>query len=612
MKLSQPFYQLPVRFDVACLQAEVSALPGEAWVEHPDKLAGNSAVRLISSGGEQTDFVHGQMLPTPWLERMPYVRQILASFGVVWGRSRLMRLAPGAIVPLHSDINHNWYTRVRMHIPVITRPEVSFHCDGQVEHMAEGEAWLFDNWRQHHVENNSDVARIHLVADTTGTAAFWAFAKAKAPPRDTWPTVPWTPGINPRLLTEANVRSPVMPAAEVQWLVEGLKAELVTAADTAELRARAEGFTALLDNFVFDWRQLCALHGTDGEGREQFLGLNEAVRQAALPLGEGLVMRTNAVAALQVLEKRVLEHLVAKVPEKASEKALAKTPAARPIAGPERALQKPVFIIAAPRSGSTLLFETLAHTPGFNSFGGEAHWLIGDQASLRPGALGIDSNRLTAADATAELVAAIRQAALGRLQGPDGRPPAAGAPLLEKTPKNALRVPFLKQVFPDARFIFLWRDPRENLGSIMEAWRDGGWITFPSLPGWDGPWSLLLPPGWQYLRGQPLETVAAWQWRSANQIALDDLQSLPAEDWTHVNYQDFLADPEGTVRRLCDFAEVPFDDALQTRTRGQLPLSRYTHTKPAPDKWRRDEDAILRVLPGLEACWQRLRTLDRS
>ncbi len=279
------------------------------------------------------------------------------------------------------------------------------------------------------------------------------------------------------------------------------------------------------------------------------------------------------------------------------------------VGGGEPALEKPVFIIAAPRSGSTLLFETLACTPGFNSFGEEAHWLIEGHAELRPGAPGVSSNRLTSNDATATLIAAIRRSALERLRGPDGAPPAEDAPLLEKTPKNALRIPFLKQVFPDARFIFLWRDPRENVSSIMEAWRAGRWITYRALPGWEGPWSLLLPPGWQFLRGAALEAVAAWQWRRTNQIALDDLQQLSPQDWTHINYQDVLEDPEAAVRRLCDFAGVPFDAALQSRTAGQLPSSRHTHTAPAPGKWRRNEEEILRVMSDLEPVWQRLRTL---
>jgi hypothetical protein len=311
MRLSRPFFQLPVLFEVARLQAEVAALPDEAWAPHPDGVPGNSAARLISAGGGETDSVHGQMLPTRWLAAMPYLRQVLAGFGVVWGRSRLMRLAPGAGVPEHADINYHWHTRVRLHIPIFTWPEVRFHCDGQSVHMAAGEAWIFDNWRRHHVENDADADRVHLVADTTGTAAFWQFACGQAPPRRQWRTITWETGTGPQLLTEANQRSPVMPAAEVQLLVDDLRAELAVATDTAEARTRAARFSMLLERFVLDWRQLCVLHGVGGRARQDFVHLVGVVRDAVSPLADGLVMRTNNAGALLVLEKRVLQHLVA-------------------------------------------------------------------------------------------------------------------------------------------------------------------------------------------------------------------------------------------------------------------------------------------------------------
>lgn len=311
MRLSRPFFQLPVLFDAARLQAEVAALPIREWVSHPDSLPGNSAARLISANGAETDSVHGQMSPTPWLANMPYLRQVLASFGVVWSRSRLMRLAPGATVPEHADINYHWHTRVRLHIPVFTSPEVRFHCDGQSVHMAQGEAWIFDNWRRHHVENRSNAERIHLVADTSGTAAFWRLACGKAPPREQWRTMAWDPRFNPPLLTEGDQRNPVMPAAEVQLLLDDLRAELTVAADAPGAGTRAARLDLLLESFVLDWRQLCALHGTGGHGRPDFLRLAGAVRAAAMPLSEGLVMRTNRVGAFLVLEKRVLQHLVA-------------------------------------------------------------------------------------------------------------------------------------------------------------------------------------------------------------------------------------------------------------------------------------------------------------
>jgi hypothetical protein len=310
MRLSRPFFQLPVLFDVGRLQAEVAVLPPEAWAPHPDGVPGNSAARLISARGGETEAVHGQMLPTRWLAAMPYARQVLAGFGVVWSRSRLMRLAPGAGVPEHADINYHWHTRVRLHIPIFTWPPVRFHCDGQSVHMAAGEAWIFDNWRRHHVENKASADRIHLVADTTGTAAFWRFACGAPPPREQWRTVAWEPGGNPPLLTESNQCSPVMPAAEVQLLVDDLRAELAVAGDSAEAKARALRFDTLLESFVLDWRQLCVLHGAGGRARADFLRLAGAVREAAAPLGDGLVMRTNGASALLVLEKRVLQHLI--------------------------------------------------------------------------------------------------------------------------------------------------------------------------------------------------------------------------------------------------------------------------------------------------------------
>ena len=310
MRLSQPFFQLPVMFDVARLQDEVAALPNAAWVPHPDGLRGNSAARLISAGGGETDAIAGEMLPTRWLAAMPYLRQVLAGFGVVWSRSRLMRLAPGVGVPEHADINYHWHTRVRLHIPIFTQPAVRFHCDGQAVHMAAGEAWIFDNWRRHHVENNASAARIHCVADTTGTAAFWQLAGAPAPPRGQWATVKWEPRDSRDLLTENNQRSPVMPAAEVQLLVDDLRAELTGATDTAEARARAVRFGKMLESFIMDWRQLCALHGVGGQGRPDFLRLASAAREASGLLADGLVMRSNSASALLVFEKRLLQYLV--------------------------------------------------------------------------------------------------------------------------------------------------------------------------------------------------------------------------------------------------------------------------------------------------------------
>jgi hypothetical protein len=51
------------------------------------------------------------------------------------------------------------------------------------------------------------------------------------------------------------------------------------------------------------------------------------------------------------------------------------------------------------------------------------------------------------------------------------------------------------------------------------------------------------------------------------------------------------------------------DAALQDRLEGTLPLSRHTHTPPAPDKWRRNSELIERVIPSVQVTWERLESL---
>ena len=80
----------------------------------------------------------------------------------------------------HVDVNYYWRERVRVHVPIVTQPTVRFVCGGEQINMREGECWIFDTWRSHHVVNDHALARIHLVADTVGGAAFWEHMRQRA------------------------------------------------------------------------------------------------------------------------------------------------------------------------------------------------------------------------------------------------------------------------------------------------------------------------------------------------------------------------------------------------------------------------------------------------
>jgi hypothetical protein len=623
LKLPKPFFRLPVRFDAERLRAEMEALPAGAWSRHPQEYEGNTAARLISVGGGQTDVFVGEMAPTPALLASPYLQQVLAAFSTVWSRSRLMRIAGGGKVPLHSDSIYHWFYRVRVHIPVITRPEVRFHCGDQDVHMAPGEAWVFDNWRQHRVENPSAEARVHLVADTAGTSEFWRLVMQGQTGNFDQPDrraqlIAFDPAVRPRLMIERFNDWPLMPASEVEQLALDLLADLAPFDARPESAAAVGELTNTVIAFCHDWRSLWYLHGDAAGTRGKFEDLAVSTRRKLRQLRPVRVASTDTIAQ-NVIEARMFSMLFGGAggsrPEAiefgAGIRTVADAPQPElvtpPPPAPERprppVLERPIVILSAPRAGSTLLFETLAQAAGVYTIGGESHQLIESIAALRPGRGMVSSNRLTRRDATSAVVTELRQRFGVRIHDRDGKPPPPGARvrLLEKTPKNALRVPFLLEVFPDAQFIFLQREPRANLSSMMQAWRAKGWITYRQLPGWPGPWSLLLPLGYERLQGRPLEEVVAFQWRVANETILEDLADLPRDRWATVRYESLLASPLTEIGKLLEFAGLAMDARLESYLSRPLPLSKHTQTRPDPDKWKQNASEIERVLPQLAA-----------
>ena len=155
------------------------------------------------------------------------------------------------------------------------------------------------------------------------------------------------------------------------------------------------------------------------------------------------------------------------------------------IAGDEKRdplFDRPVFIVSSPRSGSSLLFETLSGSADLHTIGGESHGIMEAVESINPANRDWDCNRLTTADADLETAQALRERFYSALRDRQGRRPVGGpVRMLEKTPKNALRIPFLAAVFPEAQFIYLHRDPRPTLASMMDAWLSGKFQTYPDF-----------------------------------------------------------------------------------------------------------------------------------
>jgi len=603
MKLHVPFVQLPVQFDAARLLAEIEALGPDRWIDHPQKFPGNFALPLIAVNGDPTsDAIAGPMRPTPALAECPYLMQVLHRLGAVWGRTRLMKLSGHAEVTRHTDLSYYWRERVRVHVPIRTKPNVRFFCGDADVNMAAGECWIFNTWLSHRVVNGDDDERIHLVADSVGSEPFWQLVRnGRAPGHGNfqgWRAehVAPAPDATPDLMYE----SVNVPQVMTPWEI---REHLMFLLSDVRPHPQIPVVQALISRFAFIWQALWAQYGSDRSGwphyRRALDQFRQQMTQAAAPLQ--LACGTQFMSGLGA---GILDVALADRNQDFGARETRPPPrGAEASSQYDPEFDRPVFIVSSPRSGSTLLFETLAQARGLYTIGRESHALIEGMAALNAGQLGYASNQLPASAATPAVVQELRQRMWAELRDRDGVPPTdAPVRVLEKTPKNALRVPFLVEVFPQARFVYLYRDPRQTLSSMIEAWQSGRFRTYAGLPGWEGlPWSMLLVPGWRELNGRSLQQIVAAQWEITTQTLLDDLSALPAGRCEVVHYDAFLANPADEVARLCKSLDLTWDRPLGEA----LPLSRYTVSEPATDKWRRHADLIDEVLPALQATRDR-------
>ena len=80
-------------------------------------------------------------------------------------RILLVKLKANSNITPHVDTGDSLTNSKRTHIPIITNSDVTFTVGGETKHLKEGEIWEINNTREHSVDNNSNIDRIHLLMD---------------------------------------------------------------------------------------------------------------------------------------------------------------------------------------------------------------------------------------------------------------------------------------------------------------------------------------------------------------------------------------------------------------------------------------------------------------
>ena len=168
--------RLPIAFDPVSLRADLAACRPADWIEHfvRENYEGRWHVLPLRApaGAEHPilmvypDPSCKAFVPTPMLERCPYIEQILDGFECEQEAVRLMRLGAGSIIREHRDLDLSLEDGViRLHVPIVTDEHVDFRLNDRSIRMQAGECWYLRLSDPHSVANRGSQDRVHLVID---------------------------------------------------------------------------------------------------------------------------------------------------------------------------------------------------------------------------------------------------------------------------------------------------------------------------------------------------------------------------------------------------------------------------------------------------------------
>lgn len=203
-------------------------------------------------------------------------------------------------------------------------------------------------------------------------------------------------------------------------------------------------------------------------------------------------------------------------------------------------IHAPVFVVGAPRSGTTFLGASLGAVPGV-SYHFEPRLT---KSLIRLVYSGQWSDR------RAQRVFRTSYSSLLLVAGDGGRR------FVDKTPENSFIIPFLADTFPDSVFVHIIRDGRDVAVSHAEKpWLSAAAADSGQRGRGGAKWGPA-PRFWvEAERGAEFSSVTdldrtAWAWRRFTQSAIDNLDRLERSRWITIRYEDLVADPVSAAGRL--------------------------------------------------------------
>lgn len=236
-------------------------------------------------------------------------------------------------------------------------------------------------------------------------------------------------------------------------------------------------------------------------------------------------------------------------------------------------VKKPIFIVGTGRSGTTILgiVMSMHKNVGFlNEPKALWHKIYDREDLVGSYSQGVANYRLRATDATEEVCRSAHRIFGAYLTV------VASDRVVDKYPEQVFRIPFLRQIFPDAKFIFTVRNGWDTCLSITKWSQSLGTQVRGETHDWwgvnDRKWHLLvdeLVTSDDQLKQHTAEIKqftnhrdrSAVEWIISMKEGLHWLKELP-ENVYKVTYEDLVVNPQTVLSNLLDFCELPQDSVM--------------------------------------------------
>lgn len=230
---------------------------------------------------------------------------------------------------------------------------------------------------------------------------------------------------------------------------------------------------------------------------------------------------------------------------------------------PFSGISRPVFVIGCGRSGTTILGTALSKHRAVTYLNEPRHlWFSAyPETDIWTPKAHSRKGKLLLTDSDVERKKSNKLRRLFRFETIISRRPV----LIEKLPINNFRLRFILQIFPDARFIHIYRNGLEVARSIEKSSEKGYWFGSNSYK-----WDKLV----EYAMGRddvnylPALCTTYFdkgllEWRLSTAAAVEFLHLLPDDAFFELNYDELMEQPIKTVSQVLDFIGINDDPKVK-------------------------------------------------